>query len=119
MASGTEKELHIRESEPASQEADIPRVKPSPKSGRGKIPVPFEYIPSDDGTDENLLVLLHGLGAVQIERSWFALNYVVQGTRIFRLRNSESSSSCRRRLCLHSVRLSSRYFLSSPCLIVP
>lgn len=76
MASGTEKELHIRESEPASREADIPRVKPSPKSGLGKIPVPFEYIPSDDGTDENLLVLLHGLGAVQIRRSMFALNCV-------------------------------------------
>jgi len=26
------------------------------------IPVPFSYTPSDDGVDENLLILLHGLG---------------------------------------------------------
>ncbi|CAL1709915.1 unnamed protein product [Somion occarium] len=39
-----------------------PRVKPQPKSGSSAIPVPFEYTPSDDGTDENLLILLHGLG---------------------------------------------------------
>lgn len=36
------------------------RVKPRPKSS--SIPVPFDYCPSDDGTDENLLILLHGLG---------------------------------------------------------
>ena len=39
-----------------------PKVKPHPKSGSGGIHVPFEYTPSDDGTDENLLILLHGLG---------------------------------------------------------
>ena len=39
-----------------------PKVKPRPKSGSGGIPAPFEYTPSDDGTDENLLILLHGLG---------------------------------------------------------
>ncbi|EIN14486.1 alpha/beta-hydrolase [Punctularia strigosozonata HHB-11173 SS5] len=37
-----------------------PRVKPPPQPH--SIPVPFAYFPSDDGTDENLLVLLHGLG---------------------------------------------------------
>ncbi|KAJ6590996.1 Alpha/Beta hydrolase protein [Mycena vulgaris] len=37
-----------------------PRVKPPPSTTA--IPVPFFYAPSDDGTDENLLILLHGLG---------------------------------------------------------
>ncbi|KAI0317979.1 hypothetical protein OF83DRAFT_1057625 [Amylostereum chailletii] len=37
-----------------------PRAKPHPKSTA--IGVPFTYSPSDDGTDENLLLLLHGLG---------------------------------------------------------
>ncbi|KAF7329778.1 Abhydrolase-2 domain-containing protein [Mycena kentingensis (nom. inval.)] len=37
-----------------------PRTKPVPS--KTAIPVPFSYAPSDDGTDENLLVLLHGLG---------------------------------------------------------
>lgn len=39
-----------------------PRVKNPPKQGKGGIGVPFVYTPSDDGTDENLLILLHGLG---------------------------------------------------------
>ena len=38
-----------------------PRVKPPPQSAA--ISAPFTYSPSDDGTDENLLVLLHGLGS--------------------------------------------------------
>ncbi|CDO76512.1 hypothetical protein BN946_scf184712.g2 [Trametes cinnabarina] len=49
-----EKEITIRES------TTVPRVKPVPKSSG--VPVPFVYHPSDDGTDENLLILLHGLG---------------------------------------------------------
>lgn len=67
-----EKILHIRDvdgssSSPTSSSSSAaavqsPRVKPPPKSGRGKISVPFSYIPSGDGTDENLLILLHGLG---------------------------------------------------------
>ncbi|KAF9453300.1 hypothetical protein P691DRAFT_719724 [Macrolepiota fuliginosa MF-IS2] len=60
--SGQEKELHLRESETGPGETTNPRVKPPPKSGQERIPVPFSYIPSDDGTDENLLILLHGLG---------------------------------------------------------
>ncbi|KAF7792941.1 hypothetical protein EIP86_004044 [Pleurotus ostreatoroseus] len=39
------------------------RNKPIPKPSG--IPVPFEYNASDDGTDENLLILLHGLGDTQ------------------------------------------------------
>ncbi|KAJ7628470.1 hypothetical protein FB45DRAFT_918361 [Roridomyces roridus] len=51
-------EIHIREAQAASN--PTPRVKPPPSTQ--KIPVPFFYAPSDDGTDENLLILLHGLG---------------------------------------------------------
>ncbi|KAG6911053.1 hypothetical protein DXG01_004567 [Tephrocybe rancida] len=35
------------------------RIKRAPK--KAEIAVPFSYFPSDDGTDENLLILLHGL----------------------------------------------------------
>ncbi|KIO02593.1 hypothetical protein M404DRAFT_1002201 [Pisolithus tinctorius Marx 270] len=50
-------EIHLRE---CSSITSSPRRKPPPNSA--KIPVPFSYTASDDGTDENLLVLLHGLG---------------------------------------------------------
>jgi hypothetical protein len=51
-------EFHIREA--ASTSASTPKVKPPPKTS--KIPSQFFYGPSDDGTDENLLIFLHGLG---------------------------------------------------------
>ncbi|KAI0351173.1 hypothetical protein OH77DRAFT_951781 [Trametes cingulata] len=54
-----EQEIAIRESTNTT-----PRVKTAPKSSA--IPVPFTYNPSDDGTDENLLILLHGLGDTQV-----------------------------------------------------
>ncbi|KAI0037092.1 hypothetical protein K488DRAFT_39890 [Vararia minispora EC-137] len=54
--SSEEPRYHVREARgPPSS-----RVKPIPKSSA--IPAPFTYVPSDDGTDENLLILLHGLG---------------------------------------------------------
>ncbi|KZV62134.1 hypothetical protein PENSPDRAFT_692769 [Peniophora sp. CONT] len=53
-------EYHVREAPQASS----PRVKPAPKSS--VIRTPFSYSPSDDGTDENLLILLHGLGDTHI-----------------------------------------------------
>lgn len=37
-----------------------PKVKTKPKASA--IKVPFDYHASDDGVDENLLILLHGLG---------------------------------------------------------
>ena len=40
------------------------RTKSSPKAE--KIQSPFFYVPSDDGTDENLLILLHGLGRTKL-----------------------------------------------------
>lgn len=49
-------ELHLRE--PALR----PRTKPQPKAP--DIPLPFFYASSADGTDENLLILLHGLGGL-------------------------------------------------------
>ncbi|KAI0753778.1 hypothetical protein C8Q74DRAFT_1211068 [Fomes fomentarius] len=54
-----EKEITLHESRNAT-----PRVKTPPKSSA--IPVPFVYNPSGDGTDENLLILLHGLGDTQV-----------------------------------------------------
>ncbi|KAJ3759682.1 hypothetical protein EV360DRAFT_94015 [Lentinula raphanica] len=48
-------DVHLR---PADQSSQTPRVKKAPS----KLPLSFSYSPSDDGTDENLLVLLHGLG---------------------------------------------------------
>ena len=48
------REIQLKESNTS------PRVKPAPTE-KG-IGVPFIYNPSDDGTDENLLILLHGLG---------------------------------------------------------
>ena len=52
-------ELHLRETKTPT-DAARPRVKRPPQSTA--ITAPFDYSPSDDGTDENLLILLHGLG---------------------------------------------------------
>jgi hypothetical protein len=46
--------------EAGSSTKGVPRVKPAPMAG--KMPVKFSYSPSWDGIDENLLILLHGLG---------------------------------------------------------
>ncbi|PAV16181.1 phospholipase carboxylesterase [Pyrrhoderma noxium] len=55
------RELHIKS---ASGSKPTPRVKTPPAADA--IPVPFVYSPSDDGTDENLLILLHGLGDTHV-----------------------------------------------------
>jgi len=63
MDLGLEKDLHIRETIPeATNVINNPRAKPAPILGEQTIPTPFSYLPSDDGTDENLLILIHGLG---------------------------------------------------------
>ncbi|KAI0632624.1 hypothetical protein C8Q77DRAFT_1271766 [Trametes polyzona] len=54
-----EREILIRQSTNTT-----PKVKTPPKASA--ISVPFAYTPSDDGTDENLLILLHGLGDTHI-----------------------------------------------------
>jgi len=51
-------DVHIR------TQSNRPRTKIHPQST--SWPVPFTYIPSDDGTDENLLILLHGLGDTHV-----------------------------------------------------
>ncbi|KAJ7253051.1 hypothetical protein B0H12DRAFT_1117201 [Mycena haematopus] len=61
MAPDSHQDIHLREN---AAEDSSPRVKSRPQTG--KIPVPFFYAPSDDGTDENLLILLHGLGDTHI-----------------------------------------------------
>ena len=58
--------IHLRESEADPR----PRVKIPPQATC--VPVPFSYTPSDDGTDENLLILLHGLGEPSVSAD---LNY--------------------------------------------
>ncbi|KZT65185.1 hypothetical protein DAEQUDRAFT_769041 [Daedalea quercina L-15889] len=49
-------DIHLQE----ARGSQSPKTKPAPKASA--IPVPFTYNPSDDATDENLLILLHGLG---------------------------------------------------------
>lgn len=55
-------DIHVQETSATSQTI-VPRIKPSPKSS--KLVGQFFYAPSDDGTDENLLILLHGLGLLE------------------------------------------------------
>ncbi|KAL5526495.1 SAC7 [Sanghuangporus sanghuang] len=63
------RELHVKEASTSSSSSSVsvttsPRVKPAPS--KDAIPVPFDYAASDDGMDENLLILLHGLGDTHI-----------------------------------------------------
>ncbi|KAG6861819.1 hypothetical protein C0995_011701 [Termitomyces sp. Mi166 len=47
-------EIHLQETFHSSRVKKVPT--------KADISVPFSYLASDDGTDENLLILLHGLG---------------------------------------------------------
>ncbi|EGO01078.1 hypothetical protein SERLA73DRAFT_50932 [Serpula lacrymans var. lacrymans S7.3] len=49
-------DIHLRD----TSDPSTGKTKPPPK--KSLIPVPFSYTPSDDGTDENILILFHGLG---------------------------------------------------------
>ncbi|KAH9900694.1 hypothetical protein C8Q73DRAFT_636565 [Cubamyces lactineus] len=77
-----ERGITIRESSNTT-----PRVKTPPKSAA--LPVPFLYNPSDDGTDENLLVLLHGLGDTQIPFGKLGRQLHLPQTATFALRAPE------------------------------
>ena len=57
FSNGEMTDIHLRE----AGSSQSPKTKPPPETAA--IPVPFTYHPSDDGTDENLLIFLHGLGA--------------------------------------------------------
>lgn len=62
-----------------------PRQKAEPKD----LPVPFFYHASDDGTDENLLILLHGLGDTHLPFSKLGLSLKLPQTAVLALRAPE------------------------------
>jgi len=64
-----------------------PRVKPPPKTNA--ISVPFEYTPSDDGTDENLLILFHGLGDTHVPFARLGKQLMLPQTATLALRAPE------------------------------
>ncbi|KAK7461087.1 hypothetical protein VKT23_009016 [Stygiomarasmius scandens] len=77
-------EVHLREVD-SSQSS--PKVKIAPNSSA--IPTPFAYFPSDDGTDENLLILLHGLGDTHIPFSKLGRQFKLPQTAVLALRAPE------------------------------
>ncbi|KAH9474827.1 putative hydrolase [Psilocybe cubensis] len=79
-------EFHVREA-PSSEQDFLPRVKPSPK--KSKIPGSFSYTASDDGTDENLLILLHGLGDTELPFSKMGKSLKLPQTAVLALRAPE------------------------------
>ncbi|KAH9030502.1 hypothetical protein EDB85DRAFT_1426829 [Lactarius pseudohatsudake] len=79
-------ELHL-EVEAAPVDATRPKVKPPPQSTA--ISAPFDYSPSDDGTDENLLVLLHGLGDTHLPFGKLGRSFKLPQTATLALRAPE------------------------------
>ncbi|KAK2460793.1 hypothetical protein APHAL10511_007263 [Amanita phalloides] len=77
-------EIHIRES---VETDEVPRIKPAPETSA--IPVPFTYIPSDDGTDENILIILHGLGDTHVPFAKMGRQLKLPQTAILSLRAPE------------------------------
>ncbi|KAF6753713.1 hypothetical protein DFP72DRAFT_1128264 [Ephemerocybe angulata] len=75
-------EYHVRESPNT-----VPKVKAKPKNTC--ILTPFSYWPSDDGTDENLLILLHGLGDTQVPFGKLGHSLKLPQTAVLALRASE------------------------------
>ncbi|TRM70175.1 hypothetical protein BD626DRAFT_476524 [Schizophyllum amplum] len=61
-----------------------PKVKPQPSSA--KTSVPFTYFPSDDGTDENLLIILHGLGDTHVPFAHMGKQLKLPQTAVLALR---------------------------------
>ncbi|KAJ7481602.1 Alpha/Beta hydrolase protein [Mycena latifolia] len=84
MAHDSHQDLHLRDH---PQVNSSPKVKPPPQTD--KIPVPFFYAPSDDGTDENLLILLHGLGDTHVPFSKLARQLRLPQTAVLALRAPE------------------------------
>ncbi|THU87365.1 hypothetical protein K435DRAFT_867374 [Dendrothele bispora CBS 962.96] len=78
-------EIHLRT--PSSQPSPSPKVKSPPKPT--SIPTPFSYYPSDDGTDENLLILLHGLGDTHIPFSKLGKQFKLPQTAVLAIRAPE------------------------------
>ncbi|KIK68492.1 hypothetical protein GYMLUDRAFT_35920 [Collybiopsis luxurians FD-317 M1] len=65
----------------------VPRVKKPPQ--KVAISTSFSYSPSDDGTDENLLILLHGLGDTHIPFSKLGRQLKLPQTATLALRAPE------------------------------
>ncbi|KAJ7164902.1 hypothetical protein C8R46DRAFT_1097564, partial [Mycena filopes] len=84
MAQNSHQDIHLRDS-PADNAS--PKVKKPPRTD--KIPVPFFYAPSDDGTDENILILLHGLGDTHIPFSKLGRQLKLPQTAVLALRAPE------------------------------
>ncbi|KAJ7178034.1 hypothetical protein C8R46DRAFT_1075639, partial [Mycena filopes] len=84
MAQNSHQDIHLRESPPDNTS---PKVKKPPRTE--KIPVPFFYAPSDDGTDENILILLHGLGDTHIPLSKLGRQLKLPQTAVLALRAPE------------------------------
>ncbi|THU80320.1 hypothetical protein K435DRAFT_832004 [Dendrothele bispora CBS 962.96] len=78
-------EIHLRTS--SSQPSPSPKVKSPPKPTSN--PTPFSYHPSDDGTDENLLILLHGLGDTHIPFSKLGKQFKLPQTAVLAIRAPE------------------------------
>ncbi|KIJ51440.1 hypothetical protein M422DRAFT_58933 [Sphaerobolus stellatus SS14] len=74
--------LNVRQ----SAEDTTPRVKPTPT-----VPKPLGqiYLPSDDGTDENLLILFHGLGDTHLPFSKLGKQLHLPQTAVLALRAPE------------------------------
>ncbi|EJU04692.1 hypothetical protein DACRYDRAFT_47218 [Dacryopinax primogenitus] len=53
-------------SQPSTVTVHAPDRSPRRKRAPGKLPLKYSYAPSNDGTDENLLILLHGLGDTEL-----------------------------------------------------
>ncbi|KAK7042452.1 hypothetical protein R3P38DRAFT_2890569 [Favolaschia claudopus] len=81
MDSDSHQNLHLRQ----NQVEDLsPRVKKPPQTQ--KISVPFFYAASDDGTEENLLILLHGLGDTHIPFSKLGRQLKLPQTAVLAIR---------------------------------
>jgi len=70
-----------------AQSNHSPRRKPPPR--KTSIKVPFEYTPSDDGTDENMLILLHGLGDTHLPFARLARSLKLPQTATLAIRAPE------------------------------
>ncbi|KZP30753.1 hypothetical protein FIBSPDRAFT_850204, partial [Athelia psychrophila] len=79
--------INLRARDPTGSSDPLPRKKPAPKVAA--IPVPFAYAPSDDGTDENLLILLHGLGDTHVPFAKLGRSLKLPQTATLALRASE------------------------------
>ncbi|CAA7269901.1 unnamed protein product [Cyclocybe aegerita] len=76
-------EFHLRQ----STSSLLPRVKQPPKAS--KISGQFFYAASDDGIDENLLILLHGLGDTHVPFSKLGKSLKLPQTAVLALRAPE------------------------------